>query len=232
MRVNPMNVANVMDVLDYMLPDQVWALSKHLECDAHPIFCKLVGNQIWYMKGRSGFPWDMNTFDADFIYQSITEQGWEDQEQYKIFASSSWPNANGGVVWSARHPESGGGPIVTPDSTYRIYSSCENFKEQNLGAPISVTLEGPYEFDFGGDLGWMECLVQRYFWGPNQANMELNRYVQKYGWAQWELWQLKGNRYEQAQVSAFNQIAEGGAPEPSFPCGVPVIGASKTRRDK
>jgi hypothetical protein len=219
-----------MDVLDYMLPDQVWALSHHLECDAHPMFVKVVGNQIWYMKGRSGFPWDMNTFDDLAVYQSITELDWENADRFKIFASDSWANANGGVAWAPRQYEEGlGGPIVTPDSTYRLHSNCSDYKEQNLGAPISITVEGPYGFDFGGDLGHKPCLVQRYFWGPDQANMELNRYVRGFGWAQWELWQLSGTIYVRKQFSAFNRIAAGGSPDPLFPCGVPVI-TKKSRR--
>jgi hypothetical protein len=219
----------MLDTLDFVLADQVWALDHHLEADAHPLFCKVVQNQIWYMKGKSGFPWDMNTFDEKMIYQSITELDWESPEHYKIFASESWQGANGGIAWMPRNYETigVGGPILTPDSTYRLYSSCSDFKEQNLGAPPSVTLEGPYEFDFGGDLGWMPCLVQRYFWG---VSMELNRYVQKYGWAQWELWEQSGNGYVLKKTSAFNRIAPGGSPEPNFPCGVPVIGAKKPLR--
>jgi hypothetical protein len=223
----------MLDVLEFMLPDQVWALSHHLEAPAHPIFCKLVKNQIWYMKGKNGFPWDMNTFDDQFIYQSITERDWDNPDHFKIFASTSWPGANGGIVWSPRDAEAigHGGPWVTPDSTYRLYSGCDNFTEQDL-QPVSVTLEGPYEYDFGGDLGWMPCLVQRYFWTEKQTadRMELNRYIRKFGWAQWELWHLQGNRYEQKQISAFNHIADGGSPDPLFPCGVPEINGKKGPR--
>jgi hypothetical protein len=217
-----------MDILEYLLPDQVWALSNHLESSVagvNPMYTTVIDNQIWYIKGATGYPWDMNTFDANYVYQSITEVSWTDPHQFKIFASKSWPTANGGIVWTTRQftenlPSS---EIVTNDSSYRRYTDCTNFTTHDLGASIITSVEGPYSMNLGGTLGVQDALVIKYMWGPNAANVEINMYVKSYGWVQWELWTQVSGIYVQKQVSAFNYDKSGGGIQPVFPCGVPKI---------
>jgi hypothetical protein len=213
-----------MDILEYMLPDQVWALSNHLAIanGGQPIYTTVTGNQIWYIKNAQGFPWDMNTFDSKFVYQSITEVDWTNPKTFKMFASKSWPGSNGGVVWSPRAVPDNARGIVTADSSYRAYLDCANFTLHNLGGGI-LTEVWPDEFDFKGDLGVRDSLTLQYRWGQNSANLEVNRYAKGFGWAQWELWTLQDGQYVQKQVSAFNMFKPGGSVKPVFPCGVPNI---------
>lgn len=223
-----------MDILDYMLPDQVRALSMHLEAQGeggHPIYTVVSGNRIWYMKNAKGYPWDMNTFDNDFVYQSITEVDWNDARKFKMFASKSWAgwggraNSNGGIVWAPRWIEPGAthNGIVTLDSSYRNYSDCSHYSVHNLGGPILAELIGPHDEDLGGDLGAKEVIKQLYRWGGNLENLEINTYALGFGWVQWELWTLQSGVYVTQKRTAFNHLAEGGSPEPVFPCGVPKI---------
>jgi hypothetical protein len=213
----------VTDILQFMLPNQVWALSNHLEIPGgQPIYTSVIGNQIWYVKNKQGFPWDMNTFDDDFVYQSITEVNWQEPKQFKIFASKSWPKANGAIVWTPRDYEKNAWDMVS-ESTYRAYSDCSNFTTKNLGGPVITVTETPKQIDLGGDLGKQFSLQMHYYWGAAVENLEINTYALGFGWAQWELWSWNGTRYVQKQVSAFNHIAPGGNVHPVFPCGVPVI---------
>src|ERR1700756_1030515 len=92
------------DVLDYMLPNQVWALDHHLAeaNNGQPILTLVQGNVIWYVKDAKGYPWDVNLFDDSYVYQLITENVWTDPTTYKIFTSKTWPNGQGGIVWAPR----------------------------------------------------------------------------------------------------------------------------------
>jgi hypothetical protein len=217
----------MIDILDYMLPDEAWALENHLAVagGGQPLYTAVVGKMIWEMKGSAGFPWDGNLFDENYVYQSITEQSWTSPTTFKMFASGSWKGANGGIVWAPRYfnPGTITPPAVTPDSTYRIYTACGVFTSANLGGPIETHIEGPYEINFGGSLGLQTALVQTYKWGANFANLEVNYYVPGFGHVQWESWTLVNGLYVQKQVSAFNTKLAGGTPALSFPCGVPVL---------
>jgi hypothetical protein len=210
-----------MELLRYLLPDQVWSFSSHLAIanGGQPLYTAVLGNQIWYMKSPRGYPWDMDTFDQNYAYQSITERDWDNPRTFKMFASSSWPGANGGIVW-ASFSDPFGLPVVTQDSSYRAYSDCANYSTHTLGGSVQVRMNQPEAHDFGGDLGVQEGLRQEYFWG---ITCEVNWYVRGYGWVQWENWRLAGGIYQQQQVSAFNMFQSGGSPVPVFPCGVPRI---------
>jgi hypothetical protein len=212
-----------MDILDYMLPLQLWQLSNELGISGsgQPIYTLVLGNQIWMLKSVKGYPWDMNTFDDKYVYQSITELDWNDPKSFKMFASESWPGANGGIVWAPRAMTPN--PIVTADSSYRLHSDCSTFATQNLGGPIMTYVTGPEEMDFGNDLGVQEAVSQFYIWGAGMAQMEINRYAKGFGLVQWELWRLVAGVYVQRQVSAFNVFMQKPLPVPYFPCGVPKI---------
>ena len=235
------------DLLGYLLPDPAWAQEYHLEAPdnrgvgihpGQPVYVSLYGHQIWEMKSSAGFPWDMNTFDEQYIYRSVTEQSWSDPTSFKIFASLSWQamGVNGGIVWMPRRLQVGMfcPPIVTLDSTYRVYSGGnQQYKVQSLGGPIETHIEGPFEgryaVDFGGSLGIAEsCVRQVYKWGPGYMNMEVNYYARGYGRCQWELWAMRETgtanmQYVRQRVSVFNNIVSGGVPALDFPNTLPVI---------
>lgn len=223
-----------MDILEYMLPDEAWATDNHLAVagtGGQPVYTLLQGSNLWYMKGVEGWPWDSFVVGSEYIFQSITENGWSSPAMFKMFASSSWPGANGGIAWAPRYFTPGGfnPPIVTADSTYRTYTNCSVFTQQTLGGPIETHIEGPYDIDFGGTIGVQSAIVQTYKWGPGYSTMEVNYYVQGLGLVQWETWALSGGVYTRKQVSAFNTQVAGGVPALDFPCTIPVIPAIVTK---
>jgi hypothetical protein len=215
----------MIDLLSYMLPDQVWALSKHLAVNGggQPILTIVIGNQIWYMKGQSGSPWDMFTFDQNYVYQSITENVWTDPHTFKMFASKSWPGANGGVAWCPRFLPNDPVPLMTADSTYRVYTACNQFTTATLGGPI-MTRAWFDDFDAGGSLGQLfHCLIVDYHWNPGLTVMERNIYSQGKGLVSWATYNLIGGVYVQQKESLFDMELAGGSPPVNFPCGVPVV---------
>lgn len=229
----------MIDILEYMVPKQALnPAAFHLAvagAGGQPLFTIQEGNVICDMKGAGGFPWDINTFDEEFIYQSITEVDWETPTTFKMFASTSRTTGNGGIVWAPRFVNRPGfnPPIVTADSTYRTYSACGTYTTSNLGGPVMTQVEGPYSINFGGTIGQQSALIQKYFWGwkaslpmiqqPGYLNMEVNYYVIGLGHVQWELHTLVNGLYTLQQTSAFNTKVSGGAPGLVFPCGIPTI---------
>lgn len=222
------------DILKYILAKQAWAFENHLESAAgEPVFTSVLGKQLWYMKTAAGFPWDMNTIGEDFIRGSITENGYASPSAFKMSVAKSPGSVNGGILLMSRFFNEGGynAPLITLDSTYRIYSDPTHFTALPLGqqtvngvtlpCPIMTKLEGPYLTDFGGDLGKRWAMVNNYFWGPGFCNLERNSYVEDFGWVQWELW---GTGASTAfKIVAYNLIKPGGSPLVNFPQTLPVI---------
>jgi hypothetical protein len=221
------------DIREYLFPDQTWALLNHLAVageGGQPVYTWVdnANSRFWVMKGANGFPWDSFSWDATKLYQSITENGWTTPTTFKMFASSSWLGANGGIAWLPIQFNPGGinAPLVTADSTYRTYTSCGVFTTATLGGQVMTTVEGPYTLgevipNFGPAIpADTLVIVQRYFWG---STMEVNVYAQGFGLVQWQSWELVTGAYVLGPTSLFNTVMPGGVPVLSFPCGVPTI---------
>lgn len=203
----------MIDILKYLLPDQVWALENHLETsDGIPVYTVLGVGEFWDIKNKAGFPWDRFTFDEVTVFQSLTEN---DLVSAATAFKMNLANAGKGIAWGPRYYTPGESNPIFSKSSYRRYATCGQFVPQDLGGPSVSWFEGPYSKDFGGDLGKHMALKQVYLWSPNFANMERNWYVQGFGRCQWEKW--VGGALK--QTSAYSQIKTGGVPVLNFPCG-------------
>src|SRR6266404_2766398 len=87
--------------------------------------------KFYWVKSNTGYPWDVDQFDRNFIYQSITEVNWTNPSAYKIFKSA--------MPWMPRcintaAPGKRSSILLTPtQSTFDIHSSCANYVTKNLG---------------------------------------------------------------------------------------------------
>ena len=70
--------ANQYDMLNWMAP-QVSTVNGHYNM----VYSN--GGTFYWVKSNKGYPWDVNNYDANYIYQSITEQDWDNPSTYKIF---------------------------------------------------------------------------------------------------------------------------------------------------
>jgi hypothetical protein len=116
-------------------------------------------------------------------------------------------------------------PVVTADSTYRVYPSCAAYTGSQVGV-VETQVGWAQNVDFGGDVGIRNALTQtyKYSWGVNgYASMEVNNYVQGYGWVRWQLYSLVNGVYQVQQTSLFNTLVSGGSPQPDCPCGIPTL---------
>lgn len=219
----------MIDVLDYMKPSINWMANYRLVDSTGKLNLSVVTktNQIWYLKGTGGFPWDMNTYDDDYVYQSLTDSpsSWTSPVFFQMFASPSNPNANGGIIWSPRliQENLANPPVDTLDSTFRIYSAQNKYVTQNLGGPVRTQISGPTIQNLGGDLGYQDTLILSYLWGSGFANQEVNTYVRNIGWVQWQKNILVNNIYQAQQKVIYNKVINSKGPQVNFPSGVPVI---------
>lgn len=123
----------------------------HLTGNANPLYTYR-GKVFYWVKGPSGYPWDVNYYDDNYIYQSATEYHWNDPSSYKAFASA--------MPWSRRcvnKPPGGGNgtklaSITLPSTPYTIYGgNCAVSSNNNLGYVVNE-IWGPTPMSLGGSL--------------------------------------------------------------------------------
>jgi len=224
MTTQPLPTPPTIDILDWLTASYDWALEWHLfdpTPGSNAMYTVATPAGIWYLKNAPpkvlGF--DYNTFDEVAVYQKATELGWA-EKNYKAFVSKQWPT--GGIYWAPRYiiPGAFNPPVVTTDSSYVRMLNCVAQPPQTIGR-LQTQINGPFEFNFGGDLGTLECLVLTYQWNDG-AVMETNYYAKPYGQVRWETANLTpSGRYVTQQVSNFNRIVKGGFGSVDFPCVIP-----------
>ena len=128
------------DMLQWMAPQSTTA-------NGHYNVVYPSNGKFYWIKSPNGFPWDVDTFDERYIYQSITEQVWNDPTTYKIFEHA--------LPWMPRCinvpavPGKIASILVQPQNTnFDIHSSCASFITQNLGYVVNE-IWGPYNQTIG-----------------------------------------------------------------------------------
>ena len=219
------------DVLSYMIPSASFSKSFHMASKQPGVNPEYVLSQpvtatsgwIFYIKNPAGFPWDINFYDNQYVYQCITEgpQGWANPTSYKVFRSGSWPSNHGGIVWSPRYLEPAPHTewIQTPDSTYQTRLNGSLVATQNL-AHVQTHVQGPLQLAIG-DLGMVNAIVQTYQWGEGYATQEVNYYAYGLGLVRWQEYRLEGGKYVLEIDNLFDQKRVGGTPALDFPNPLP-----------
>lgn len=222
------------DVLDYMLPPVSFTSGKHLAGTANPLYAaSALGtpNKIYQMKGNyagQGYPWDINLYDDNYVYLWATEHTWLDPHTSKRFCSTQWNCGGlGGVPLSPRMFDPLAGyyePIITTDSSFRIYTSCSASTLQNLGK-VRTQLYYLGTQTFGnpaspGNLpGGLDTILCTYEWS-DMGTRERFWFARGFGWVKWDTANYDSTKglYVVNQESDFFQIVTGGSPAPYWPC--------------
>ena len=214
----------MIDALDYFAPKWSFAQENHLVSPNNPLYGILEPGKIWYPKsvGPNRMPADLDTYDENFIYQKLTENSWTNPVSFKAFVSSNW--LGGGIPFCPRYLIDDTprlyGPWVTPDSSFRLYTSCTTFTESNLGT-VQTQAFGPILINLGSQLGILGCIIVQYQWS-NGTTLETFMFAEGYGWVGWTTANLLNSVYVTQQTSLFNTIAAGGsAGFAPFPCVIP-----------
>jgi hypothetical protein len=203
---------NQYDMLEWMAPEGATANGHY------NVVYPALGTFYW-VKSSSGYPWDVDTFDRHFIYQSITEQVWGDPTTYKIFAQP--------LPWMPRCIDIPATPgkiasiLVQPqDTNFDIHTSCKEFTTQNLGYVVNE-IWGPYEQTIA-NMPAAPTLTLSYRYSCDSEynschDQETFAMQQNNGMVQWTHYTLQNGAY--VQVNQTNQgLATFATVTPVHPC--------------
>jgi hypothetical protein len=171
------------------------------------------GKTMTFAKTTQGWPLDQKNYDTNLIYDLATEQGWASPRDYKM---QTVPVPMCPRFWN-------GDPTSYQFSKHVAYNVVTNCKQTATGdvGPAYFTIQGPFEFDFQGDVGQTPSILLTYYWG-DKKNREQLFLTQTVGWCKWThavLTQLSPNIADYVIDSSVihNKIVLGQV-APQFPC--------------
>ncbi|HJT69849.1 MAG TPA: hypothetical protein VJ731_06600 [Terriglobales bacterium] len=204
--------SNQYDMLNWMAP-QNNTVNGH-----YNVVFPQTGTFYW-VKGKSGFPWDVDTFDTKFIYQSITEQDWNDPNTYKIFQTA--------LPWMPRCIDIPSTPgkiaSITVDATkswFDIHTSCNSFTSHNLGYVVNE-IWGPYMESFDGKPP-AQTLTLSYRYSCDSRfsdcrHKETFAMQKGNGMVQWTYYELRNGEYVRVNQTTHG-LSRLGSVAPVHPC--------------
>jgi hypothetical protein len=216
------------DFLDHMAPAAM--VGKHLEGDNTPNYTVKTTDAVWFVKDKSGSPWDKNLYDETGIYAWRTENEWGDPTSY-----STWLSMH--QVLMAPRVVRGGYPGMrwySCDSRYSPTTGCGAVAPvHDLGGIIINELWGPYtRTPAFGNLGTFEEITLVYGYGCSPktpdasasescSSIETTWWTKEYGGVWWALYgrDRSGAWVMQNHSQAFWVLD--GTTTPYFPCDGP-----------
>lgn len=215
------------DILNYFVMAYPARVDQHMgPGNANPIYSSIVpdyGNNsyaatgyfIW-TKSPSGYPWDIKTFDNNFIYDRSTELGWNDPTSFKRF--------NNDLAMSQRcvRVDRAGTTlrISYSNTQYQSYSQCLQYLTQPLGY-VTNSLSAPMWVNVGNvGMTRTRYFTYKYSCDQNYANCQ---YMEVYslgfgiGLFDWKYYVNKQGSFVLQQESVINN-KQGGQTTPSLPC--------------
>jgi hypothetical protein len=213
------------DMLDWFTMRYPDRIDHHMAGNSNPSYTYMnpdnggggyadTGYFLW-IKGVSGNPWDIKTWDRKFIYDRSTELWWKDPTSFKRF--------NQDLRLSPRCiPTGKAGPLLrTPSSgsTYQKYGKCKSTSTNRLGyvrtqisAPFTATLSvGPvparrltYMYDC--DVNYANCTYKEVF-----------GLAHGFGDYDWKYYKLTNGRYVFQKETILDQEVAGQT-TPNLPC--------------
>jgi hypothetical protein len=212
------------DMMSWFAMGSSWSLKYHLTGTANPLYTDQGSTSFYWVKGAAGYPWDVNSFDNNFVYQWATEYNWNDPTSYKAFDSA--------IPWSPRcvdKPAAGvsGAKLATItliSTPYTVYGGqCAASSKQNLGYVVNE-IWGPTPMSLGGSLpNNAQTLTLSYRYSCDSSfdsckYKETFDFQRAYGLVRWIYYILQNGQYVQQNQTVFNHLASGGTPVPDHPC--------------
>ncbi len=207
------------DMLDWATLDPDLAADHHLEGNANPLYTYIDKDKFYWMKGPSGYPWDIQLVDDKNIYLWVTEQEWGDPDTFK----KSHHNTNMPLMSRCASGGQPGSSVTSSDTTFEIVHKCNNGDLDNLGSMVNEVW-GPNKMSFGGDIpDNTDTLILTYRYNCDRKfnrcdDREQFYLTQRYGLVRWDHSKWKDAAYSQDNFTVYNRVVHGGAPAPEFPC--------------
>jgi hypothetical protein len=121
------------------------------------------GYFVW-TKSELGYPWDVRTFDKNYIYDRATELVWVDPTSFKRFKQD--------MKLSPRCVSTKGSgdtmKTTQKQSAYRFYTDCEATKTADLGY-VTNAISAPVMADTGDSMGTVKTRILTYSYGCNSS---------------------------------------------------------------
>ena len=193
--------------------------------NANPIYSTVVpelgagfapqGYFLW-IKSVNGYPWDIKSFDAKYVYDRATELSWTDPQSFKRF--------NKDLPMSTRCVPVGkaGQTIrISPtNSTYSFYASCSAYQTGQLKY-VYNTISKPVLVNTG-NLGQVQTRYFKYHYGCDSSyshcsDMEVFSLGNQVGLFDWQHYINKNGYWSKVQESLINHFTAGQT-TPSLPC--------------
>jgi hypothetical protein len=208
------------DMLDWMTLDSDLRSTYHMEGTNNPIYTIIEPDKFYWVKGGSGYPWDIQLYDSKYIYLWVTELSWIVPQSYKKFTN----NTNMPLVPRCATAGSPGSAIKVANTNYDMHTNCSNSCSVTLGLESALNeVWGPYTYSFGGDLpDNLQTLVVSYRYNCDSnyvtcTDKEEYYLTQRYGLVQWIHWVYASNKWGQVQKTVLNRLVTG-VVTPYFPC--------------
>jgi hypothetical protein len=194
--------------------------------NANPIYTNITpdlgskfatSGQFEWIKSSVGYPWDIKTFDSNYIYDRTTELSWTDPTAFKRF--------NTDLPMSRRcvGVNKGGGSIrvAAGNTRYTSYANCLPTQIQALGYVVN-TISAPTFVSLGAALGSVKSryFTYRYSCNSNYANctyQEVFSLGYGMGLYDWKYYVNQNGTFVLKQESVINRFDPGTA-TPYLPC--------------
>lgn len=193
--------------------------------NANPIYSTVVpelgngyatqGYFLW-IKSVNGYPWDIKSFDASYVYDRATELNWNDPQSFKRF--------NQDLPMSTRCvPVGKAGKtirIVPANAAYSFYASCSAYQTGQLGY-VYNTISAPVAVNTG-NIGQVQTRYFKYHYGCDSSyshctDMEVFSLGYQVGLFDWKHYVKQNGTWSLKQDSVINHFTAGQT-TPSLPC--------------
>ena len=174
------------------------------------------GYFVW-TKGPMGYPWDVKTFDKNYIYDRSTELAWLDPTSFKRFTSD--------LRLSPRCISTKGGSetirISQKQTGYSFYVNCAPYQTADLGY-VTNSISKPVNVDTGGNLGVIKTRTLTYTYACNSKYSQCGyQEVFSLGWNvglyDWKYYVAQKGKWVLVQDSVINHFTLGQS-VPMFSC--------------
>jgi hypothetical protein len=194
--------------------------------NANPIYTTIVpdlgsnfstsGYFVW-TKSSLGYPWDIKTFDQNYIYDRTTELSWTDPTSFKRFTTDLPLARRCAPIGKAAAAIK----VSSAATNFSFYGNCKIASTQNLRYVIN-TISAPRLVNTGGNLGTVPTRYFNYKYSCNSsyancAYREVFSLGYQIGLYDWKYYKNQGGTWVLAQESVINHFTSGAA-TPYLPC--------------
>jgi len=199
----------------YMGPGNANPIYSSINPELQSVFAPQ-GYFVW-TKSLNGYPWDVKTYDANYVYDRSTELNWNDPSTFKRFNVDLPMSPRCIPVNRASHNLH----IKPAQSAFTFYNSCTPQQTSNLGYVVN-SITKPAMIDTGGSLGQVLTRQFKYQYGcdssySNCTDMEVFSLGYQIGLYDWKHYIAQSGSWVMHQESVINNFSLGQS-TPLFMC--------------